>query len=215
MSGILLVGGAPRVRVDAVRHLTVAASGETVHALHTDLSQRGIACDRLLSVDAARQDTGATRYSDRAALETCVHEWIVAHPTGCVVLSAAVNDYETTVVESRLGSKWETHAPGTKLASGADELVIRLRPVGKLIDRLRQEWGLRGRLVGFKYEDGATVVASAHKLGQRCGADLVVANSLDGHVQALVGAENVRSFSHRASLLIALADQLAAWQSAV
>ena len=96
-----------------------------------------------------------------------------------------------------------------KLASGADEVVIRLAPASKVIDQLRR-WGLAGPIVGFKYEAAHTVITSAQALQVRVGAALVVANSLCGTVQALVDDGAVARFPDRATLLANLTTRLAA-----
>lgn len=211
MAPILLIGGAPRVRIDAVRHMTVHATGATVVALASGLERQGRGSDRLLSVDAAPTWGPCQRYADRAELDAAVERWVRAHRDGVVVLSAAVNDYEAVAIDLDHAGVRTTVAPGAKLPSRADEVLIRLRPVGKLIDRLRGEWGFRGRLVAFKYEDAASVIASAMALRERCQADLVVANSLCGQVQALVETAGVSHFADRAALIAELTVRLLRW----
>jgi hypothetical protein len=209
MRSVLLVGGAPRVAVDAVRYLTVAASGVTALALERRLRAKDVATvELLLSADAA-PGVQALRYADRAKLELGLRTWIASHRDGAVVMSAAVNDYEVASVELRRGDAVERLASGAKLKSGADEAVIRLRPAGKVIDQLRG-WGLAGPLVGFKYEARESVIQSATALRVRVGASLVVANSLCGSVQALVSAQGVEPYGDRDGLLDALASELAA-----
>lgn len=203
---LLLVGGAPRLVVDAVRFLSVRASGATAVALAGRLQAAGLAAEVLLGV-LAEPAVDALRYDSRGDLEQALRRWIAAHPEGVVVMSAAINDYQVQQVESRQGDAVRVFAPGDKAPSGADELVIRLRPASKVIDQLRP-WGLHGPIVGFKFEDAATVVASAQALRRRTGAALVVANSLCGQVQALVGATTV-NYSNRTALLDALAAELA------
>jgi hypothetical protein len=122
-------------------------------------------------------------------------------------MSAAVNDYEVHRVESRSGASFLAHEPGTKIASGAEELVIRLRRSGKVIDRLR-DWGLLGPIVGFKYEARETLLASARSLLERAGAALVAANSLCGRVQALVDGNGVETAPSRELLLERLVERL-------
>ena len=98
---ILLVGGAPRVPVDAIRHLTVGATGATSVALAGRLRDAGRETQMLLSLDAA-PGVHAARYGDRESLEEALAAWIGRHPDGCVVMSAAVNDYRVAQVE-----RWE------------------------------------------------------------------------------------------------------------
>lgn len=207
MRPILLVGGAPRIPVDAVRHLTMAASGATAVALRARLAAGGAGADLLLSGDAAPGIADAQRYTDRPGLESALQSWIATHPDGVVVMSAAVNDYAVSTVELRTGAEVRTFPPGAKIPSQGDELLIRLRPATKLIDRFRG-WGLRGPIIGFKYEDRATVLDSAGALLRRTGAALVVANSLCGTVQALVDAAGVRRCPDREALLEALAGRI-------
>ena len=208
MRPILLVGGAPRLAVDAVRYLSVRASGVTALALRERLAAAGRTADILLD-SAALPGVAALRYEDRPALEAALRVWIAAHPQGVVVLSAAINDYRVERVERVVGGVAIAHPPGDKVPSGADELVIRLRPADKVIDRLRPEFGLRGPLVAFKYQDASTVVAAAVALRRRTDADLVVANSLCASVQVLVDARASTAFPDRMTLLAALAGRLA------
>jgi phosphopantothenoylcysteine synthetase/decarboxylase len=204
---VLIVAGAPRMPVDAVRHLTVPATGTTAVALRQRLPE--LAVDLLLSLDAQPGLDGVTRYGSRADLERELACWIAAHPEGVVVMSAAVNDYRVVAVERRDGEVVTTLPPGTKLPSRADEVCIRLRPDSKLIDRLRPDFGLRGPIVGFKFEDAATVLASAAELCSRVGCAVVVANSLCGRVQALVECAKRKDFTERDHMLTALAARLA------
>ena len=207
MRPVLIVGGAPRVPVDAVRHLTVAATGGTAMQVATLLHGDGVPAALLLSVDAVPAD-GAARYATRADLDAAVRAWIAGHADGVIVLSAAINDFDQAVVAVVVEGREQVLAEGAKAPSRGDGLVIRLRPAAKLIDQLR-DWGHRGPLVGFKYEAADTVVTAAQALRRRVGADLVVANSLDGEVQALVDAE-VTAFPDRPALVVALAGRIAA-----
>lgn len=210
MRPILLVGGAPRLAIDAVRYLSVRASGATALALREHLAALGRGADLLLDPAAAPSAT-ALRYADRGELEAALRAWIAAHPQGVVVLSAAINDYQVERVERLEGGEAVAHPPGDKIPSGADEVVIRLRPADKVIDRLRPEFGLRGPLVAFKYQAADTVVAAAEALRRRTGADLVVANSLCAAVQVLVDAQGSTAYATRAALVAALAARIAAF----
>lgn len=204
---VLITGGAPRIAVDAIRYLTVQTTGSTAVTLRERLKKRKIDCDLLLGVHAAPQ-AAARRYDSREDLEREMQAWISANPEGVVVMAAAVNDYVVSQVESIRNGKPLAHEPDGKVPSGADELVIRLKPATKIIDRLRS-WGLHGPLVAFKYEAAESVVASARSLQGRIGAQLVVANSLDGTVQALVDPIRVQTCTDREDLLEALTERLA------
>ncbi len=203
----LVVGGAPRLAVDAVRFLSVRASGATACALASRLRPAGIGVDLLLGT-LAEPTADALRYDSREDLEAALRAWLALHPGGVLVMSAAINDYTVDQVEAERDGATTAYTPGAKVPSGADALVIRLRPASKVIDQLRG-WGHTGPLVGFKYEAAATVIASAQALRTRTGAALVVANSLDGAVQALVG-ERIEIQADRQALLQVLVGRIIA-----
>jgi phosphopantothenoylcysteine synthetase/decarboxylase len=208
-ASILLVGGAPRVPVDAVRHLVVAASGRTACRLAELLSSTGCPVTLLLGADCASIPIGASRFTTRTDLDDALAGWCGRHPAGTVVMTAAVNDYEVTA-----GSWGAVRLAGdalrqAKIPSGQDRVLIELAPAPKLVDALRRT-GFTGRLVACKYEDAATVIAAATALRARIDAVCVVANSLCGSVQALVDAGGVHRFPDRESLLVDLARRLTA-----
>lgn len=206
MRPILLVGGAPRVAVDAVRHLTVAASGATAVQLKECLQHQGLAADLLLAIDAS-PTVAAERYVDRAGLETALKRWISVNPTGVLVMSAAVNDYEVAqVVVEEAGGPRRLPA-GAKLPSRAGAVTIRLEPASKVIDQVRV-WGLAGPIIGFKYEAKDSVLTAATALRQRVGAALVVANSLCGQLQAMVDEQGTQRFPDRPALIEAVGARL-------
>lgn len=209
-AAILLVAGSPRLQVDAVRHITVNATGGTAERVRARLASRGVEADILASVDACKDsETVWRRYYGRPELEEAIRAWLEREPNGVVMMSAAVNDYEIAQVERWQDGVHTVHGPDDKLPSRGDELVIRLEPASKVIDQLGA-WGHRGPLIGFKYEAAETVVASAEALRRRTGAALVVANSIDTEVQALVDAHGVSHHRNRQALEAALADRLAA-----
>jgi hypothetical protein len=191
-----------------VRDLIAAGGGRTAVGLRAGILARAPDCtvDLLLSIRAEPAEN-ALRYDRREDFEQGLRTWIAANPDGVVVMAAAVNDFALDSVATEQGGAATVLAPGAKIPSKADALVIRLKPASKIIDQLAG-WGLRGPVVGFKFEDGATVVASAEALRRRSGAVLVVANSLDMRVQALVDGAGVERFADRHALIAALAGRL-------
>jgi phosphopantothenoylcysteine synthetase/decarboxylase len=201
---ILLVGGAPQVDLDAVRYLSVHATGTTACRLANRLPE----AELLLSYNA-KPGIAAKRYRRRAELDEQVQHWAQAHPGGLIVMSAAVNDYqlERIQVESD-GTRIDIAASG-KVPSGADRIHLQLQPAPKLVDQLRQEWGFHGHLVAFKYESVRSVIDSAKALLHRIDASLVVANSIDGSVQALVERDSIAWADNREVLVTELAKRIA------
>ena len=207
MRPILLVGGSPRVAVDAVRFISVAASGATAMLVKDCLAHQGLSADLLLGIDAS-PTAAAERYADRQGLEDSLKQWISVNPTGVVVMSAAVNDYRVAQVTIEHPDGPVVVAVGSKLPSRAGAVTIRLEPAGKVIEQLRT-WGLSGPIVGFKYEARETVLTAAEALRQRVGADQGVANSLCGQVQALVDQQGLHKYADRSGLIEALGARLA------
>jgi len=207
MRAVLLVGGAPRIAVDAVRFLTVSATGATALRLQTLLRERGHPGPDLLLSRDAMPHASAARYGSRDDLEQELRGWVQAQPEGIVVMSAAVNDYQLESVETSWGASRRRHAVGQKIPSGADALQLRLVPASKLIDQLRP-WGLRGPIVGFKLQERSAVQAAARALRERTGAEVVLGNSIEGDFQALVDAQGEQSYATRAAVLAALADRI-------
>jgi phosphopantothenoylcysteine synthetase/decarboxylase len=208
MRPCLIVGGAPRVVIDAVRYLTVSASGATAVALQTRLRVAAAENNKadnkntvqlLLSSDA-QPSVPALRYSNRTELEQQLQQWLTAHPNSLVIMSAAINDYDVANVSYEKNGQIIEVDPGKKLPSQADKVTVHLRPASKVIDQLKT-WGHRGPLIGFKFEDRATVLASAAALRERVQANAVVANSLCGSVQAIVSAAGVKRCESREQLL--------------
>ncbi|MBA3847897.1 MAG: hypothetical protein H0X45_14810, partial [Planctomycetes bacterium] len=160
-----------------------------------------------LATDAAPA-APALRFGDRAELEGQLVRWIGANPQGAVVMSAAINDYEVAEVTGRIDGALRTWGREDKVPSSCDEVQVRLRPAAKLIDQLRRRFGLAGPIVGFKYQDAATVLVAAAQLRARVEAALVVANSIDGAVQALVDADATEHFPDRESMLMRLSERM-------
>jgi hypothetical protein len=206
MRPILLVGGSPRVPVDAVRYLVVHDTGTTALRLRELLADDGCVADLFLGVDAA-PGAVADRFSDRAGLEAGLRRWIGAHADGVVVMSAAINDYQVESVEVVRDGTVSNLPRRAKAPSNGDELVIRLHPAAKVIDQLRG-WGMSGPVVGFKYEEAETVIDAAGALLRRVGAALVVANSLCGTVLALVDQQGIHRMETREKLYQSLAKRL-------
>src|SRR5262249_41724806 len=70
-----------------------------------------------------------------------------------------------------------------KVKSYESELWLRLVRAPKLIDFIRTDWGFRGVLVKFKLEVGVSepqLLEIAEKSRAHSGADLMVANTLEG-----------------------------------
>ena len=206
---VLIVGGAPKIKIDAVRYLSVHATGRTAVYLHDQLLEKQYASTVLIADNVPCADSGQPiiRYSDRQSLDRHIHAYLKQEPTAVVVMTAAVNDYDLDFVRASFDGTAKNYGPSEKVPSGANDISIHLKPATKLIDRL-VTLGHTGPLVACKYEGAESVLESASKLQKRVGADLVLANSLCGEIQALVGAQETQTFASRNDVLVALLERI-------
>jgi len=209
MSSCLITAGATRNPVDAIRYLSAHASGRTGVTVAGSLDEHGISAHLLGSGEALlRQQLSAhpavrtEEYRSTRDLMSRMKAWVTAHPTGVVVHSAAVGDYEAVTRAS-------------KIKSGASELSLTLRPTPKILDHLRG-WGLTGPLVSFKAASPETTDAQLIDIARaqldRSGSDLVFANII-GRTTAgvyLVEAHQSRTFDQRGDAISALVRWLQA-----
>lgn len=85
--------------------------------------------------------------------------------------------------DARPGPATFTEQKAGKIKSSEPELWVRLVRAPKLVDRIRQPWGFTGVLVKFKLEVGLSeqdLVDVAEESRQQSGAEIIVANTLDG-----------------------------------
>ncbi len=85
--------------------------------------------------------------------------------------------------ESGTGAPTLTEQPAGKIRSAEPELWVRLVRAPKLVDRIRHPWGFTGILVKFELEVDLTeqeLVDAAETSRTQSGADVIVANTLDG-----------------------------------
>ncbi len=165
---VLVTAGTTRNPVDAMRYIGAYSSGKTGATLAKLLAQTSRvhvlgspeACLRL-DVSISRQTFGSTR-----DLMTRMEEWVADHPGGTVVHAAAVGDYE--VEPNR-----------EKIASGQDEVVLRLSRSPKIVDHIKK-WDPQCRLATFKAAgpntSGEQLVAICRRQLERTGSDFVFGN---------------------------------------
>ncbi|MCB9777979.1 MAG: hypothetical protein H6742_05400 [Alphaproteobacteria bacterium] len=186
MRPVLVTAGATRNPVDAIRFLSAHSSGRTGGRLAGSLARSGLDVTMLASPEAWLRlqaevpDQAAAvnviEYASTYDLLERMRAWVVGHPDGVVVHAAAVGDY---AIADRAT---------TKLPSGAAELVLRLRPTPKILDRIR-EWSPDAFIVSFKAAspetDEAQLAEIARAQRERTDSDLVFANVI-GNLQNLV-----------------------------
>lgn len=205
---VIVTSGATREPIDSVRFISNISSGRTGAEICETLAARGSRVIQLHGIDSALASgvTGREAFSDHAALDASLQRLLTDGGYDAVIHAAAVGDFSVTAPAREI-----------KIESG-QELVLRLRPNPKIIDRIRGYAG-NGRLtlIGFKLTHDPDVAArarAARELLARSTADYVVQNDMStvgddaGHrfvIHARDGG-NLRHCTGRREL----ADELAA-----
>jgi len=204
MRPILVTAGATRNPIDAIRYLTAHSSGRTGSRIATELAGQGLDVTLLASGEAwlrlqAERPKDADRvrvveYGSTYDLLERMERWILAHPDSVVIHAAAVGDYAAS------------DRATTKIPSGQAELLLRLRPTPKILDRIRG-WAPDCWLCSFKAAAPQTGEPELEQIAraqlQRTGSDLVFANVI-GDLQSLVllvGEQRTDRHTDRAAAL--------------
>lgn len=168
---VLVTSGATREPIDSVRYISNISSGRTGTAICEALAARGCEVTQAhgtasaLAASARREE-----FTDHASLDALLQRLLAGGEFQAVVHAAAVADYGPA-----------QPLPDAKLASGRP-LTLRLRPLPKIIDRIRAHAGGADLLlVGFKLTHSAYEAQrsrAARELLRRSGADYVVQNDV-------------------------------------
>jgi phosphopantothenate-cysteine ligase/phosphopantothenoylcysteine decarboxylase/phosphopantothenate--cysteine ligase len=215
---ILVTAGNTQTPIDRVRCLTNIFSGRTGARIALGAHRRGHSVCLLISQPGVVSDlapghspppgTWTVRpYQTYDDLHGLMAEAVQNGQFDAVIHAAAVSDYRlggvfapgpgtsfdpAARVWSRTGGppQLDDVAAG-KVRSSHGELWLRLVPAPKLVDMVRRRWGFRGVLVKFKLEVGVSdreLLEVAEQARRYSGADLMVANTLDGMAEwAFVG----------------------------
>jgi len=170
---ILISAGPTWVALDAVRVISNTASGETGMRLARSFARVGAQVTLLLGPGRVApigvgRGVRILRFSFFEELAVLLDRQLQTSRYDCVVHAAAVSDF--TPLRVRAG----------KVSSQCAELVVRLVPTPKLIDRIKRSNPL-AFLVGFKYVPEAAdpvLRREAKRLLRGSCADLVVANTM-------------------------------------
>lgn len=208
---MLITCGATRNPVDAIRYLSARASGQTGIGLARALwsgrgGAAGLRVHVLGSEEAALRapDLGVEVYGSTRDLLARMERWCSANPDGVVIHSAAVGDYERSEAVIR---------DAGKIPSGQDEIVLRLTPTPKIVDRVK-DWGPGIFLVSFKAARPGVTMDELESIARaqavRTRSDVVFANALDhtGTDVLLVSTVATQRFGRREDAVTALLAML-------
>ena len=208
---LLVTAGNTHAPIDRVRVITNVFSGRTGAAIARAAVGRGHRATLLTShpetIPEPLGGLAVVSYQTFDELAFRLKQEVTSGAYDAVLHAAAVSDYLTAgayVPESGTAFNPQTrqwagesgpprlveHRAG-KIKSHGPELWLRLVRAPKLIDLVRSPWGFRGVLVKFKLEVAVTdaeLLATAEASRVQSGADLIVANTLDGMAEfAYVG----------------------------
>lgn len=167
---VVVIGGASREPIDAVRSITNESSGETAIALATQAFYRGAEVELWLGAAHVPIPPFLTvrRWKALSDLERMIGgEPGLPTGTAAVWVPAALSDFAPTPVAGKIPSR------------GYPELTLTLRRTGKILPLLRASAPAPALLVGFKLLSGESAGRqgrAARELRKESGADFVVAN---------------------------------------
>ncbi|MDY3562802.1 bifunctional phosphopantothenoylcysteine decarboxylase/phosphopantothenate synthase [Gemmata sp. JC673] len=199
---VLVTAGNTQTPVDRVRCITNIFSGRTGAQIAATAYDRGHTVTLLTSHPEVLGTVGGTRshvgpdwtvrnYRTFEDLDRLMAAEITSGRFDVVVHAAAVSDFHVAGVFRYQEGQFQDVSAG-KVKSSHPELWLKLVPAPKLVDKVRGQWGFRGRLVKFKLEVGvseAELLEIAERSRVQSGADLMAANTLEGmHDWAFVGA---------------------------
>jgi len=132
-------------------------------------------------------------YKTYDELYSLMEKQITSNDYDIIIHSAAVSDYK---VEGTYYYDYDSKdekgfacLPGMskvdsskKISSSSKELYLKLVPTEKIIDKIRNPWGFKGKLIKFKLQVGITdqeLIDIAYKSMLASKADFIVANCLE------------------------------------
>ncbi len=203
---VLVTAGATRNPIDSMRSITANSTGKTGISIAKRLLEAHMDCTLFGSNVALLQPHCPTSklefFSTRDLLQK-MKVWILENPTGIVIHTAAVGDFELA------------EADAGKIASG-QSITLSLQPTPKIVDQIKT-WSANLSLISFK---AAAPNTTPHDLemiaGKQCArthSDLVFANVL-GAIQTnilLYSPTEKQWFAKREDALQVLIDTVLDW----
>jgi len=184
---VLVIGGASREPIDAVRSITNESSGETAVQLAIQAFHRGAT----VTLWAGALQVPVPRFVPQVPWRTVDELLGLVRANG-----AAIGSTDLLLVPAALSDYTLTPARGKISSRATPELVLRLSRAPKVLPELRRRLPDGGLLVGFKLvadRTAAELSAEALDLLHENGLDVVVAND-----RAVMGSPRAAAFVHTA-----------------
>lgn len=184
---VLVTAGSTRVPIDKVRMIDNVFKGKTGTVIAEYFADQG--CDVYLltsNPDLVKKDhrnLAVVPFSTFDGLFEFMRCMITAVPFGTIIHSAAVSDYRVGGTYQQINGEMVKVDQSGKIGSDYPELWMKMIPTPKIVDRIRDPWGFKGKLVKFKLQvdmDDETLIDIATKSMMHSKADFIVANTLEG-----------------------------------
>jgi len=199
---ILVTAGATQVPIDQVRAITNIFHGRTGTEIAKHFAAQGhfvtLITSNPILVNGEKTLNVIPYKTFNELAEQMEQALTQEYPYDIVIHSAAVSDYQAAGVFVRNENGQLTEIDSSaKISSAYQELFIRTVPTFKIIDKIRQSWGFKGKLVKFKLQVGLSeeeLIKIARKSRDDSSADIIVANCLDwSHIYAILldGTDNL------------------------
>ena len=214
---VLVTAGSTRTMIDQVRCITNIFKGRTGHNIAAYFSMKNNEVTLITSGDANSFNArNIIEYRTYDELYDNMKEQITENNFDVVIHSAAVSDYRPE------GTYIDEGGPTTRLKKldssgkvGSDHKVLYLKMVQteKIIDKIRDPWGFKGKLVKFKLQVDITdekLLEIARKSRKHSDADIIVANCLEWSSKKayIVSSDDLIEQVKRESLPQALYDSI-------
>jgi len=187
---ILITAGSTEVPIDTVRSITNIFKGKTGAQIANHFGCHDHEVTLLTSGQPIGMDDSGAEFLPLAKwlkfktfdeLAELMEQEIRGGNYDVVIHSAAVSDYNVAKVftddcDDPVGEG------GGKIASTYDRLYLELTPTPKLVDKIRDQWSFKGKLVKFKLQVGISdekLIEIALKSMTDSGADFIVANCFE------------------------------------
>lgn len=194
---VLVTAGSTNVMIDQVRCISNIFKGRTGNSIaqYLRFDNHDVT---LLTSDRYYECSGMkiVLFKTYDELYSLMKKEITKGGYDVVIHSAAVSDYKVDATfsclhEECLGGESLGMAKrfelaridsSKKISSNNRELFLRLIPTEKIIDKIRDPWGFKGKLVKFKLQVGMSdeeLIKIASKSRRDSNADIIVANCLE------------------------------------
>ncbi len=179
---ILVTAGATREYIDGVRFITNISTGNTAATIADHLLSLGYKITYLYGNNTVIPKNKSTniQFNDFNDLNNLMQDLLTNNHYDSVIHLAAVSDY--TVSELLQSDKSVNHEKQIKLASGMNDLIIRLKPTPKIIDGIKSlSKNKKIVLFAFKFSGSSSLSDSKKevaKLFKQSDADYVILNHL-------------------------------------